>query len=113
MNRTPKTKAFSVTEARHIARRYEQDFPKTETGAERLVALAEAGQQERACVVIGESTKFCSSQNGYKNTVVLVNEGKFSIPAQAKRFGTQLSRLSNNPFVLLTHKAAAHFLGQK
>lgn len=112
MIKAPKTKPFSVREAKHVARRYEHDFDRNITGAERLVALAEAGRQESACVVIGESAKFCSSQNNYTNTVVLVNETTFPIPPDGKRSGTELSRLANNSFVLLTPKAAAIFLGE-
>ncbi len=113
MSTKTKPLPFSVKDAKHIARRYEQDFPKNTTGAERLVALAEAATKEKACAIIGVSAKFCSSYNRYQNNVVLVNQTKFTIPPGGKRSGTELSRLTNNPFVLLTPEAAAVFLGEK
>lgn len=113
MNTKTKPLPFSVKNARHIARRDNNDFQKNTTGAELFVALAEAGAQEKACVVIGVSPKFCSSYNRYENTVVLVDQTKFTIPPGAKRSGTQLSRLTNNHFVLLTPEAATDFMGEK
>lgn len=100
---------FSIGNARHVLRPDPGQFGSTATGADIMLAAAQMGKTEKACVVIVNHQRFNASATGYDGRIILVNSERMSVPPEAKMPGTELGRRKSQ-FIPLRPDFAKEFL---